>query len=53
MDAAGGRPSPAPICCTSVETTTVYRFPPFDLEDLLRASAVVLSKGAFGTAYKA
>jgi hypothetical protein len=27
--------------------------PPFDLEDLLRASAEVLGKGAFGTAYKA
>ncbi|XP_062216350.1 probable inactive receptor kinase At1g48480 [Phragmites australis] len=26
---------------------------PFDLEDLLRASAEVLGKGAFGTAYKA
>jgi hypothetical protein len=27
--------------------------PPFGLEDLLRASAEVLGKGAFGTAYKA
>ncbi|XP_072989583.1 probable inactive receptor kinase At1g48480 [Typha latifolia] len=27
--------------------------PPFDLEDLLRASAEVLGKGTFGTAYKA
>ncbi|PIN03913.1 Serine/threonine protein kinase [Handroanthus impetiginosus] len=31
----------------------IYANPTFDLEDILRASSVVLSKGTFGTCYKA
>ncbi|RWW81384.1 hypothetical protein BHE74_00010241 [Ensete ventricosum] len=55
-EAAGGNvQSAAPAAATGAEKLVFFngRAAPFDLEDLLRASAEVLGKGTFGTAYKA